>query len=256
MMHRSRLALVRFVDKVHRKREHLVRGRVLPTVPFRAQVTAMLHAYPAIYQDKHGVVRTTLFNDGRELWMMLRGIEFRSSQFDDFEPPADCAADKLTTFSLDKYRQVIDYELECDIPIPVATVAGEMQGVLHSRTVHSSNPEPRFPYGTLIWILTLRYGNRELVSSGKSRGWFLDEFLEIQRQMPEGEYVKCCLNCVHCDSHPGGPALFGQWSCFRDNETGFLAARTKQERMAIWSTKTEDVQEIHLCPQFKRTRKP
>ena len=59
----------------------------------------------------------------------------------------------------------------------------------------------------------------------RTQGRFLvkyseDELLDIQRQMPEGTYLKACINCAFSDYCPGGHGLFGGLACFRDNKEG------------------------------------
>jgi hypothetical protein len=64
-----------------------------------------------------------------------------------------------------------------------------------------------------------------------------------------------CFGCGLSDYSPLGHPLFGGLSCFRDNEIGYRSVRTKADLFRIWETRTELVQETHLCPRFER-RKP
>ena len=74
--------------------------------------------------------------------------------------------------------------------------------------------------------LRLRFGDRDLTSRGWS-GWFEDELADLQKQMPEGDYLKACVNCAFSDYSPSGHGLFGGLACFRGNE-GYQAVITKR----------------------------
>jgi len=105
--------------------------------------------------------------------------------------------------------------------------------------------------------LTLKIGDSSFKSSGKSGGWFSDELRDIQALLPEGAYIKACINCALADYHPVGYGLFGGLACFRNNKEAFRAAKTKRDLFRIWNTSIE-VQETYLCPEFVRwiPRKP
>ncbi len=58
-----------------------------------------VEAYPAVYRDRFGEVATILFNDGKELRMKLRGVEFTGRMLDDWEPGAHADAARLPSFT-------------------------------------------------------------------------------------------------------------------------------------------------------------
>ncbi len=88
-------------------------------------------------------------------------------------------------------------------------------------------------------------------SAGTS-GWFEDELLDIQKQLPDGVFLKACITCAFSDYSPYGHGLFGGMLCFRDNKAGYLTVKGKSDLFRIWSTATEYVQETYLCPEFER----
>ena len=46
----------------------------------------MITRYLALYRDAHGEEATVIENDGKTLRMVVRGVEFTGTMFDDFEP--------------------------------------------------------------------------------------------------------------------------------------------------------------------------
>ena len=81
--------------------------------------------------------------------------------------------------------------------------------------------------------------------------------LEIQAKLPDGVFMKACINCAFSDYSPYGHGLFGNMICFRANKAGYLALPSgedfeKDAYFAVLETVSEMVQETHLCPEFQR----
>jgi hypothetical protein len=88
--------------------------------------------YPARYRDRFGEVATTIYNDGQELRMTLRDVEFILYSMEELEPDPRTNAAQLDQFTLyPNYGCVCDYTLEFDLPIPVIFHHEPFQGVLH-----------------------------------------------------------------------------------------------------------------------------
>jgi hypothetical protein len=203
----------------------------------------------ARYRDRFGEERTSIHNDGNKLSITIRGVEFRGGDFDSLEPASDTDPSLLSSFTL-QINELCSCVIDAEIPVPVVTPHGITEGVL---AVHLELGDPA-PNGGIDWehlTLRLRFGEQALTSRGWS-GWFEDEMLDIQRQMPEGTYLKACINCAYSDYSPLGHGLFGGLACFRGNKSGYRAVRTKRDLFGIWNTMTEFVQETFLCPEFER----
>ena len=140
--------------------------------------------------------------------------------------------------------------IDAEIPVPVVTPHGTVMGVLAFR-LELGDPAPNGGIDREHLTLRLRFGDRDLTSRGWS-GWFEDELADLQKQMPEGEYLKACINCAFSDYSPSGHGLFGGLACFRGNKAGYKAVTAKRVLFQIWGTMTGFVQETHLCPEFER----
>jgi hypothetical protein len=205
--------------------------------------------YPARYTDRYGAEPTSIANDGATLSMVVRGVVFEGSDFDSLEPVAGTDPDRLASFTLQQ-ESLCSCVIEADIPIPVATPGGTEEGVVMAR-LELGNPAPKGGLDREHLTLELRVGGRAFTSSGRS-GWFEDEMLDVQGQLPPGTYLRACINCAYSDYSPVGHGLFGGLACFRDNKAGYLAVRSKADLFRVWGTMTGFVQETYLCPEFRR----
>ncbi len=205
--------------------------------------------FPARYADRFGHEATSIANDGATLSMVVRGVVFAGSDFDGLEPAAGTDPARLTSFALQQ-GSLCSCVIEADIPIPVAGPAGTEEGVLTAR-LELGDPAPNGGLDRKHLTLVLRVGDGSFASSGRS-GWFEDEMLEVQGQLPPGTHMRVCINCAYSDYSPVGHGLFGGLACFRDNKAGYRAVRSKADLFRVWGTMTGFVQETYLCPEFDR----
>jgi len=181
--------------------------------------------------------------------MVVRGVRFQGSDFDSFEPQDVSDPAQLASFTF-FHGSLCNCIMEADIPIPVMTPAGIADGLL---TFELELGEP-LPTGQMdrerlkVWIT---FNGQRYVSEGKT-GWFEDEMLDMQKKLPPGTFMKACINCAFSDYSPAGHGMFGGLACFRENKAGYSGVRAKAGLFAVWDTRTEFVQETHLCPEFER----
>jgi hypothetical protein len=207
--------------------------------------------YEGRYRDRFGEAPLTIRNDGRELRASVRGVEFRGRDFDGLSPAEGTPEEKLASFIL-HHGDLCACTIECDIPVPVVFAGEAREGTLHvSLELGEPRADGRLDRETLR--LSLLVGGGLFEGSGRS-GWFEDELLEIQAALPEGAYVKACINCAFSDYSPYGHGLFGWLACFRDNKDEYLSVRSKADLFRVWDTLTELVQETYLCAEFRRRR--
>jgi hypothetical protein len=192
---------------------------------------------------------TSITNDGRVLSMTVRGIQFKGSDFDSLEPMGEPDPVRLASFTLSR-GELCSCKIEADIPMPVVTPHGIAEGVLGVH-LELGDPAPTGGIDREHLALKLAVEGQVIISKGWS-GWFEDELLDIQKQLPEGTYMKACINCAFSDYDPIGHGLFGGLACFRDNKGGYLSVKTKRDLFDVWKTMTDFVQETYLCPEFGR----
>ena len=208
----------------------------------------MLAGYPVTYRDRTGEVRTTIRNDGGTLSVQLRGVAFRGVGFDALEP---CGGDPavLSTFTL-AAGALCGCTLDFVTPLPAEGPGGVQFGTLFAH-LELGNPLPNGVVDRELLVLTLALGSDRFTSRGMS-GWFEDELLDIQKQLPAGTFMRACINCAFSDYRPVGHGLSGGLACFRDNKDVYLAVQSKSDLFRVWSTRTEFVQETYVCPEFRR----
>lgn len=196
----------------------------------------------------------SIANDGKQLRMVVRDVEFIGADFDALEPALDLADPRLASFTLYR-RSLCACHLECDMPLPVVVGQELINGQLEV-CLELGHPRPGGNRGIDRETLHLcfSFGGVSFRSKGTSGGFFEDELRDIQQALPEGAYLKACISCALSDYSPAGNGLFGTLACFRGNKAAYRQITGKYDLLAIWDTMTEFVQETYLCPEFKPRR--
>lgn len=208
--------------------------------------------YPATYVDGRGEVRTVMHNDGHELCLTVRGVSFVGTDFDDLKPQDQELDLKELPFTLTPGGELCQCQIGLDMPVELAD--GELleQGILH---VWLELGRAREDGGLDKESVTIRLGHHGRVySSGLSEGWFEVALDKLGASLPEGVYIKSCVNCAYSDYHPAGSPMFGGLACFRDVKVEYGLINGKAGLMDLWGHKTQLVQETHVCPQFERRK--
>ena len=209
---------------------------------------SMIKTYPAKFTNRLGTVSTSITNDGKLLTMVVRGVEFHGQEFDSFElanepTPEDveqfdlhlgclhcCNIELVMPIELSDHGNVKDGKLQINVELGDETSSGGIDGHLQ---------------------ITLLYENDTYTGSGKS-GHFEDELNEIQNQLPDGVFVKACINCLYSDYSPLGNGQFGHMMCFRNRKQEYLKVTTKEEFWPIHNHFEREVQETFLCSDFEK----
>ena len=97
--------------------------------------------YAASYADRFGQESTSIANDGATLSMVVRGVAFAGSDFDDFAPVGDAATARLASFTLHN-GSLCSCTIEAEIPLPIATPGGTEHGMLTAR-LELGSPTPK-----------------------------------------------------------------------------------------------------------------
>ena len=211
----------------------------------------MHESYPGVYRDKYGVEQIVIHNDGKALTTTIRGVQFKGTTFDALESVQSLDVERLGLFRFRK-GYLDFYSLECIMAIPVVTPKEQVEGLLAIRLRTGEVPS------RVILSLELKLGEDSYVSKRRGdykSGYFEDELLNLQAELPANTYLKACINCAFSDYSPYGTDTYASLACFRDNKEGYRNIRSKYDLFEIWDTMTEFVQETYLCPEFER-RKP
>jgi hypothetical protein len=190
-------------------------------------------------------------NDGTDLSVMLRGVQFSGPDFDTLEAAPHTTKESLAKFMV-SFGRLCSCVLDVDIETPVLVGDEEQTGIL---AVHLELGEPT-QSGALdreTLRLSLRVNCNEYSSEGAD-GFFESELQSLQRRIPMGVKLKMCFSCAYSDYHPVGHGLFGDMACFRNAKAEYLCVRDKSDIFRVWN-KGERVQETYLCTEFS-PRKP
>jgi hypothetical protein len=137
----------------------------------------MTTTYRARYKDRFGEVVTTISNDGGTLTMVVRGVRFRGTDFDGFEPQGVSDPAQLSSFTF-LHGSLCFCVIEADIPVPVVTPAGAVDGQL-TFELELGEPLRTGQMDRERLKLSLAVNSKNYSSEGKT-GWFEGEMLDLQ----------------------------------------------------------------------------
>lgn len=205
-----------------------------------------------MYRDRLGEIATAIHDDGGSLRITLRGIVFSGRDFDLLSPERQISEDERQSFVLAD-DALCACSLSWSMPLTLLTDGSDLAAELHS-VLELGDPmtNGRLTHERLTLRLVSPVG--EFSSRGLS-GWFEDELLEIQAQLPPGCALKSCIMCANSDYSPYGHGLWGSMACFRESKDAYDKVRSKSDLFELWDRKTEYVPETFLCPEF-RLRRP
>lgn len=208
-----------------------------------------MQIYQGKYVDKNGEEIIEIRNDGKTLWTEIRGVRFVGIDFDFFEPDENFSQGQLNLFTLTNSNELCECTIYCEISLLVLENNFEREAKL-SMKLDLGKVTEKGSIDKEDLLLTLKYQNFEFNSKGTS-GWFEDELVDLQKQMPKGHRLKCCFGCAYSDYSVYGHGLFGDMFCFRNIKEKYRKVFDKVEYMKIMDYRTETVQETHLCPEFE-----
>lgn len=206
--------------------------------------------YPALYKDAFGEQATQISNDGKQLRMRLRDIEFVATGFDDFEPIDGWRDTYLTRFPESRYQQLSNCSLGFDMPVTLMQRDATYSAFIHVWLVLGQT----LANGALdSETLNMRLGFRgKVYGSGVNEGWFEDALSKLGAALPDDVVMKNCFTCAFSDYHPVGSPMFGGMGCFRDKKQAYLKVSTKSDLLTLWDPDLEQVQETYLCEDYQK----
>lgn len=208
--------------------------------------------WPLKYIDDNGIVETKIYSDGKNLRTRLRGVIFEGTDLDCLSPEKETESKLLECFTLSD-ESLCNCRIEGVIDFFVQSGDTCHDGSLEV-ILELGKPEDRGFLDKEALNLTLSYNNKVISGSGNS-GWFEDELNEIQKQLPEGDYMKVCINCAYSDYSPYGHGTFGGMMCFKNVKEEYLKVKTKDEFWSVHDNFDKLVQETYYCDEFE-LRKP
>ena len=84
----------------------------------------MHRTYLTKYRDENGEEMTSISNDGRTLSMVVRGVEFRGSDFDSLEAAGNYSPSELSSFIVQRGELC---SCALDIEMPIAAVLPQIR---------------------------------------------------------------------------------------------------------------------------------
>lgn len=210
----------------------------------------MLVQYPAMYRDARGEESTTIENNGKQLRMRVRGVEFSGYSFDAFAPLLPPESPQRASFPLTDLGELCSCGIACEIPLPIVAQGEVIHGQL-AMHLEIGDPRPRLGPETDL-RLRVSFGGASFEAPGNVEDF--EWLYTLQRSFPPGASIQACITCAFSDYSPAGKGMFGALMCFRGNKAAYRRVTTKDQFFALIPTMTESVQETYLCPEFEQRR--
>ncbi len=225
--------------------------------------------YPAIYSDRSGSVKTTIFNlfseKGTEcLEMVIEGVAFIASGFDNFTlvNPEKYDDEQLNRFTFNKVPvqgadhfvlELCSCKLDFYIPQFIYDVVHEEEIESGLRVVlYLGTPAKNGGIRSLKANFTLSFSDRKFASQSTD---FETALSQMQKEMmPDFRFINC-FSCHYSDYSPAGNGFFASMMCFRKNKAAYLTASKKEDFFKLESQGFIAVQETYHCDEFSPREK-
>ena len=177
-----------------------------------------------------------------EYFTSIRGVDVWGRDFDGLEPVAGSAA--AGVLPLNAADELTECVITCDLPC-TTMVADKRQPttITFSLDLHLSSQKTG-GVGALRLSLVLAG-----VTYAVTDDWFEDGVQRLEKSLPSGVRLTCCVTCLSSDYSPGGHGLTGI-SCHRGAKEQYLAVKSKRD---YWKVPVaEEVPETYVCGEYER----
>lgn len=227
------------------------------------------YSYDCIYEDKFGKEYTVVQSNGSKLSVKIRGYRFDSYDFFEWRPVEIHTLDESirTLFEFhqvnskalmphvgapSKAEALNNVSLDVNIPTKLSQIGkdgveGLLDVTLNVKLTHNQNENSL--------QLTLRFMDITFKSKGKTSNFNI-ELADIQRNLPDGMFIKSCWNCALSEYSPITNLSYGGLGCFSENQELIKNVDSIRSLFRIWSSKSKNVQETFLCDSFKLRTTP
>lgn len=205
-------------------------------------------SYPARYRDAFGEEETLIRNNGEELRMTLRGVEFEGGCL--VWLPRDANLSQRSLFSIPG-SALDNFTLEFDVPVSVVSQNQILQATLHIQQ-REEDGDTRATASLDLMNQTF-HSQKELIDD-------FEVLLEsLHKELSQGMYIKMCFFCAFSGYSPYGGGGSFCLDCFRNDKERYLHITSKGPKepgfnfkLAYHHLKIETTQVIYCCPEFVR----
>ena len=216
-----------------------------------AEVVIDTLIFPGGYRDHAGYEAITWRVEGSrryklpslDIFTTIHGIALQGGDFDGLEPVEPSAP--AGTLPLNQAGELTGCVLSGDLPC-TAAVGGQRRPatIAFSLDLHPGTAVLPGSAHTLTLSMVLDGVTYEVADD-----WFEDGIQRLERALPRGALLVCCVTCLFSDYSPGGHGLTGI-CCHRGAKEQYLAVGSKADYWAV--PVTEEVPETYLCEEYKR----
>jgi uncharacterized protein DUF6304 len=170
----------------------------------------------------------------------------------DLDPPGNHVT---PPFSVDRHGCLTDCLLTGEIPTAITRNGAEEDSTLHFELTLRSDPDAKKPSAPSSPNLVVSIAVGGVIY--EATHWdFEMALLELDKRLPEGVCLRCCVTCLLSDYSPyGGHGILTHMACYRKARAAYLAApkffdaKGKLEFANI--AVTEYVPEPYVCDEYE-----
>ncbi len=211
-----------------------------------------MNKYNVIYSDISGSQNAVMENDGITIRLFVGNSIFSGRDFDSLELSQDEILNGEPKYTLND-GVLCGCTLQFGIDVKLV-VDGICTNSVVNVMLILGTPVGNGGISEESIQLSLSHAGKTYTGKGKS-GWFEGELEEIQSQLPNGVYIRSCINCMYSDYSPYGHGLFGSMMCFKNIKDEYVKVTTKDGFWSVHDRYDRLVQETYVCDDFIRRTK-
>lgn len=208
-------------------------------------MTKDIFSFPVIFTDDYGTNDVLCYSNGYSLQLELRGIRLTGTSFNLLSFSDADRQKALATFVMDKF-DTIEGLFCVKLPLSIQKDTVMTSGVL------LLNFDYRNEKNDITF--SLEYNNQAYGTTGVF-SFVEDILITLQKLLPEGCRLRCCMSCRFSSYHPVGNNDFGALACFRLMKCDVVTVDDKHSLMNLWDKSIKEnkhitVQETFICPEY------
>lgn len=210
-------------------------------------MTKNKYPFPVTFTDANGTDNVQCYSDGYSLQLALRGIQLTGTSFNLLSFSEEDRQKALSVFVMDKF-DMIEGLFCVQLPLYIRENNQMISGVL-SLTFDYQNEKNDLTFA-------FKYRHQTYSSSGVF-SFVEDVLIALQKLLPEGCHLHCCMSCRFSSYHPVGNNDFGALACFRLMKNDIIIVDDKHSLMDLWDKSIKEnqhitVQETFVCAEYNQ----
>lgn len=203
-----------------------------------------MNLYPTLYTDTMGTEHCFFESDGKQLYINIRGCMLEGRSFDDLSLQN---TDAIVQPGITLHDGTLtNCRLQVTMPLLVSQHDATEAATLQIQMQLQQEKE--------TMVIACSIDVKDKTYQLPHQPFLSFEYLlpALQKQLPQGLYIKSCLFCAYSNYSISGSEGFGTLICFKAIKEKIVAVNNKEYYSAIPSEYGLFVQETYCCPEFHK----